>query len=81
MFETPSLWHPIGTAPTDKPFLAYQHIVVDPLDMDNFWIAEWHEGELECGASNPTHWLPLPEPPAEAIAPRGGGTASDNPTA
>ena len=56
-------WQPIETAPKNRPFLAYQRIVEDPGDMDNYWIAEWFEGELDCGAPNPTHWTELPVPP------------------
>lgn len=41
------------------PFIAYKRLISEPMDVDNFWVAEWRDehGELvlDCDVSNPTH--------------------------
>ncbi|GAA0212731.1 hypothetical protein QOZ96_001084 [Brevundimonas nasdae] len=58
-------WRPIETAPLDRT----EVVVMDGLGVyGGAWFhpreAEW----IDCGGCVPTHWLPLPPPPAD----RGG---------
>ena len=71
------LWQPIDTSPRDgKPFLGY----LEPLQVPYFvcwWATSVKDGitpyicilgigELYDPLLHPTHWMPLPEPPAPA---------------
>jgi len=67
--EEGMMWRDIGTAPKDRPLLGYADGVMA--------VVEWHEWQVgkgywnltetgsfaEDGEWNPTHWMPLPEPP------------------
>lgn len=64
------MWQPMETAPTDgTPFLAYSRPVVGsgcPPDLPPFIsVCAWHPdaGFCTCELREPTHWMPLPEPP------------------
>lgn len=63
--ESAQQWRPIETAPKDwTPYLAY-----DSYSMMVLKASEYTPGKALCssceeyGASRPTHWMPLPEPP------------------
>jgi hypothetical protein len=60
-------WQPIETAPKDgTPILIYE-TTLGPVTYVCFWNSfheYWVEAEGEQYSSfNPTHWMPLPEPP------------------
>ena len=69
-----SEWQPIETAPKDgTDFLAYS----DACNVYGvaYWNTFHHAGYLVCNDSardffNPTHWMPLPPPPANALLSR-----------
>jgi hypothetical protein len=51
-------WQPIETAPKDRDILLYD---------ENIYMGQWYDkdwwvegGQITC---NPTHWMPLPNPP------------------
>lgn len=64
-------WQPIETAPKDGKCLLYVetdnggefHVL--PRDKRGDWIYEGEPTYCQCGYFNPTHWVPLPEPPKE----------------
>lgn len=64
-----SEWQPIVTAPMDGTrFLAY--LPSEPVGFEDWCITDcWYSdytSQLEtpyCSGVNPTHWMPLPEPP------------------
>ena len=70
-------WQPIETAPKDKPILTYGRIPEDYGYCPEEWkisISHWCEAGRSSGWSSqgstvrgsfvPTHWMPLPAPPA-----------------
>jgi hypothetical protein len=65
MSEQEKGWQPITTAPKDAPILVY-----DPATgvEQAQWGEHWGVYEFRgwSGPLNPTHWMPLPEPPADA---------------
>jgi hypothetical protein len=62
-------WQPIETAPMDRRLLLWDGIWVSAgayVDYDSMgWIMD---SEYPGDVSNPTHWMPLPAPPAAEIA-------------
>lgn len=68
-------WRKISTAPKDGTrFIAYYRDPKNSCWMDGPYLCErhsrpsgvefWHN--VNNGVCNPTHWMPLPEPPSEA---------------
>lgn len=68
-------WEDIGSAPRDRPFLAYVPIDRGPGDSDAtpdgdlmivWWEArgQWTDDRDLPGGPKPTHWQPLPLPPS-----------------
>ena len=59
-----SEWRPIETAPVGKSILIYGSggVLFGYLDLQGNWRAR-HHGPIK---SEPSHWMPLPEPPKEA---------------
>jgi hypothetical protein len=61
-------WQPIETAPRDgKPFLAWENEDRGPFKC--WWHENWLSDEAywddhACTEPQPTHWQPLPQPPA-----------------
>ena len=63
-------WQPIETAPKDKEILLYS-------DSDGYGISGWNEEHQRWYVYNhyeeqlylfpATHWMPLPDPPKEAV--------------
>jgi hypothetical protein len=63
------MWQPIETAPTDTPVLVWH----PGLGMggwncmakgdDGTWRETAHDGRVLKEGYEPTHWMPLPEPP------------------
>lgn len=67
-------WQPWETAPKDgKPFLATWSDTrgdryVQPVRwLNGQWLHTWDHGQLQ---AEPTHWMPLPTPPATPAPPR-----------
>ena len=59
----PSLWQPIETAPKDGTGLL---VYSDERIISAMWsdgADDWVEVVHEYTFANPTHWMPLPEPP------------------
>jgi hypothetical protein len=72
-----SLWQPISTAPKDRELLLW---VPDSEDrMIGWWGNEgwlWKDEDMIEDLIAPTHWMSLPEPPADALteaSEKGGG--------
>lgn len=69
--EAEARWQPIETAPRDgTSILVFTERGVFEATFDSYWefaVADYH-GCLCCsgGGDNPTHWMPLPEPPMES---------------
>lgn len=67
-------WQPIGTAPTNVPVLLFkagkQYVGQWVMNPANGHVA-WCVAELGGGNRGllvaPTHWMPLPAPPMEAV--------------
>lgn len=63
-------WMPIETAPKDGTRVitnggdGYKHPVVIQSVFDDGWWPDAWESDLD-EPMNPTHWMPLPEPPSE----------------
>lgn len=69
-----SEWQPIETAPKDAELLLlydeqegvragfWDAVEISPAG----WIATETQG-LTCGRMEPTHWMPLPDPPREGV--------------
>jgi hypothetical protein len=58
-------WQPIETAPKDgKEVLGYDLGVISGMCWNGRWwewtVLSWSDGTF---ATDPTHWMPLPEPP------------------
>lgn len=75
-------WQPIATAPKDRErhllFVpdeetsSYSRQIgswCDDTQEDPFWLYEGERQELYSRAHQPTHWMPLPDPPVEARGP------------
>ena len=67
-------WQPIGTAPQDgtEVILFYPHLRDDGFVTAGHYYRNdggdgpyWYADLVNGGASPPTHWMPLPEPPKE----------------
>ena len=68
-----SKWQPIETAPRDgTPILGYSRRLPPKARIGTImWVephwqvggSEWAGGALAMWMSDPTHWMPLPEPP------------------
>lgn len=65
-----SEWQPIETAPKDgTPVLLYEPSEDPTVHVAEWGIGDWHLCDFDPGydlvqrAVNPTHWMPLPEPP------------------
>lgn len=62
-------WETMKTAPTDGRFiLAYDANSAFPnMVEETTWIVQWSDGRwriaLDGQSADPTHWMPLPEPP------------------
>jgi hypothetical protein len=58
-------WQPIETAPQEKLVILYAPGWDPEVTAGKYEFGEWREGGYgECMiARNPTHWMPLPEPP------------------
>lgn len=58
-----SEWRPIETAPKDET-----RVLLARAGIPSMHTAFWRGGVWMCGGhqyfNNPTHWMPLPEPPA-----------------
>jgi len=64
-------WQPIETAPKDEDVLLYQRgegVRAGYWDDEHGWLAVETQG-LTGGKIQPTHWMPLPDPPLAALAP------------
>lgn len=61
-------WQLIETAPKDGTvvLLFYGEVFAGFYDSNFISGYEWRVHIDECCAGNPTHWMPLPEPPAGA---------------
>ncbi|MET3232203.1 UNVERIFIED_ORG: hypothetical protein ABIC54_004408 [Burkholderia sp. 1263] len=63
-----SEWKPIETAPAEGQFLVY----MPGEKRQPIQVAKWHQNMKTIGnqfhfdMEQPTHWMPLPEPPMEA---------------
>jgi hypothetical protein len=66
-----SQWQPIETAPQDgKAILGYADGIMTTVTWSGrYWNLCEAGSFAEDGEWNPTHWMPLPEPPAEAKTP------------
>lgn len=55
-------WQPIETAPKDKADII---LAFDGISAPGHWIGDewWWFSSGEEGPCDPTHWMPLPEPP------------------
>ena len=67
-------WAPIETAPMDgtEVILYYPHLLDDGFVTAGYWYRgaehiepHWYADLVNGGASDPTHWMPLPPPPSE----------------
>ncbi len=60
-------WQLIETAPEDVEVLVYRPDGIQKRDVmlrvDDYWYWYWYWQDGESPMLNPTHWLPLPEPP------------------
>lgn len=61
-------WSPIETAPKDTRILVAAGSIVTVAEwIDDEWYSGEYAGPFEEGLDpQPTHWAPLPEPPAES---------------
>jgi hypothetical protein len=63
------LWRPIETAPKDGTKVLVMSDGIEIVSwnecLETWWDGEWSHG--------PTHWMPLPEPPADMNDARDGG--------
>lgn len=61
-------WQPIGTAPKDGTLLLVWAPGVEGLNAI-FSLCAWHDEAGFCidELRQPTHWMPLPEPPSAAL--------------
>lgn len=58
----PSRWQPIETAPKDEPVLVVEdQWITVAWWFENKHMSGWDQGDTI--VDNPTHWMPLPEPP------------------
>ena len=71
-------WQPIATAPKEGSILAAytygRRWVIEVVEWDKeyrVWIGFGLSGDEESRELSPTHWMPLPAPPAAAIRARG----------
>jgi hypothetical protein len=72
-------WQPIETAPTNVSILIflpnwdhYGHGVYRAIHVDMGTGQRWHTtayamGRDLCSSMNPTHWMPLPDPPQVGV--------------
>ena len=61
-----SPWRPISTAPKDgSEILIWDNRGRDwgIMDFAYWWEGDWHIPAYDSKATNPTHWMPLPEEP------------------
>ena len=58
-------WQPIETAPKDgRDLLLYPSVFVGvPVHVGKFYGGAWRMQHLAMGR-DPTHWMPLPDPPS-----------------
>lgn len=73
LVEAPG-WLSIDTAPMDgtEVILFYPNYLDEGFVTAGYWSCGnpeyepyWYADLVNCGASPPTHWMPLPEPPIE----------------
>lgn len=68
--ETPAqTWRPIETAPKGEEVLVWKegsgsHVVAIWTDYAQCWVSAWAHEPIESPGFEPTHWQPLPAPPA-----------------
>lgn len=67
----PSGWQPIDTAPSDEPILIYTQAWGPIIAVHSAEFGEWLSRmqvpvSIRDESEAPTHWHPLPEPPADA---------------
>lgn len=75
-------WQPIETAPKERSILAFEMVPrtwafpAQYKDLPNVFVAHWWDGDKlnqprwNGGLTGqPTHWMPLPDPPDVALAP------------
>ena len=59
-------WQPIETAPKDgTAILAWDGICIECIKFrGGLWVTTWEHDEEYSELGGPTHWMPLPAPPA-----------------
>lgn len=67
-----SEWQPIETAPKEGRMVLAKYVGHHDHPTTLWWLTlgqwswkygNWNDGIEPCGLADPTHWMPLPEPP------------------
>jgi len=58
-------WQPIETAPKDNLIIGYDPVKENPIQVMKYDYGGWGDAVYQEWSAEPTHWMPLPEPPKQ----------------